>query len=170
MHHPGDLALGNLGFQPAPAYIQNSPALNLAREYGLENRPPGTKTQAQAERQKAMHSIENMYRTGNVNQGTIDRYVEQGKINHADIFKAPMFARTDPLAHATRALTIEQALNVYDEADDREKQLLRPILEAKRKQIHEITDPDKRQEVQESFRRAMGERTEQVAQNGRALP
>ena len=78
--------------------------------------------------------------------------------------------RTDPLAHATRALTFEQALNVYDEADDKEKQLLRPILEAKRKQIHEITDPDKRQEVQESFRRAMGERTEQVAHSGRVLP
>ena len=96
MHHPGDLALGNLGFQPAPAYIQNSPALNLAREYGMENRPPGTKTQAQAERQKAMHSIEDMYRTGNVNQATIDRYVSQGKIAHADIFKARMYAKTEP--------------------------------------------------------------------------
>jgi hypothetical protein len=40
--HPGDLIAGNLGFQPAPAYIQNSEALNMAREYARTNNPPGT--------------------------------------------------------------------------------------------------------------------------------
>jgi len=81
-----------------------------------------------------------------------------------------MLAESAPLVRAVRNLSIEQALNVYDEADDKEKQLLRPILEAKRKQIHEIIDSEKRQEVQDSFRRAVGEQSDLVAHGGWALP
>jgi hypothetical protein len=40
----------------------------------------------------------------------------------------------------------------------------------RRKQIREITDPDKRQEVEEFFRLTMRRRTEQGADGGWDLP
>jgi N12 class adenine-specific DNA methylase len=131
LRHPGDVALGQFGFQPAPAHIQNSPALNLAREYAADNRPPGTKTKEQASRTHAMHQIEDMYRRGQVNQDAIKSYVEAGDVSERDVSRARLIGHVDPLVLATRSLSIEQALNVFDKADDKEKTALRPLIQHK---------------------------------------
>jgi hypothetical protein len=149
--HAGDLALGQLGFQPAPAYIQNSPALNKAREYGQENRPSGTKTQEQTDHQNAMHTIEDMYHKGDVHKDTIDALKKSGAISEQDVIKAKFFARTDPLVRATRSLSPEQALNVYKLADDKEKKLLRPTIEAKSREVNRITDADQKNALKKAF-------------------
>ena len=82
--HPGDVAMGQLGFQPAPAFIQHSAALNKAYEYSQQNRPSGTKTQAQTDKQNAMHVIEDMYGRMDVKKETIDTLKSQGKISEQD--------------------------------------------------------------------------------------
>jgi N12 class adenine-specific DNA methylase len=154
--HPSDALLGNLGFQPAPAYIQNSPALNMARDYERENAPPGTKTQSQADHAKAMHAVESMYRTKNVDQDAIRKYVRAGKLSEADVFKAQMRSREDPLRAAIRNLSIEQALNVYEAADKTERESIRTIVERKAAKIPLVENADERKELEDSYRRVMG--------------
>lgn len=131
LRHPGDVLRGQLGFQPAPAYIQNSPALNKARDYEAENLPPGTRTQAQTDRRQAMNAIEAMFRNRDVNEDTIKRYVEEGKITQQDVNRARMMSKTDPLVFAVRGLSLDQALNVYKEASPKEKEVLRRVLQHK---------------------------------------
>jgi hypothetical protein len=152
--HTGDLIAGNLGFQPAPAYIQNSEALNMAREYERENAPPGTKTQDQAEHSKALHSVEDQYRTKNVDKAQILQMIKDGKLTEAEWFKAQMRSGQNPLAAAVRNLSIEQALNVYAAATPEEKKAI--ALQVERKAAKITTDPslsaEKRQELQKSYK------------------
>jgi hypothetical protein len=51
LKNPKELLAGQFGVEPAPAYIQNPPALNRAHGYDVANMPPGTQTQEQAEKQ-----------------------------------------------------------------------------------------------------------------------
>jgi len=149
--HPRDVFLGQMGFQPAASYIQSSPALNKAREYEFANRPPGTRTQEQAAHREAMASVQQMYRTGKINRDTISQYIAQGKIQNKDVAKAQTMSKIDPLAWATFGLSLEQALNVYAEADEKERKILRPIILKKHGDINKIQDPDRRMEVWKSY-------------------
>lgn len=155
LRHPGDVALGNLGFQPAPSYIQNSPALTMARQYSHDNAPPGTRTAEQQAKRQARYSIEDMYRTGNVNRATIEDYQKRGLVTPKQRGEAMMDARRDPLVGVSRSLSVEQLLNVYAAADDKEKRALRPILVAKQPKIQEEIDPGKRGELKAAFQHAL---------------
>jgi hypothetical protein len=119
--HPGDVALGQLGFQPAPSFIQNTPALTLAREYSMENRPPGTKTAEQAKHYEALSAIYRMYRTGEVDQAQIDKYIDDGAVTDKDVTKAERESDESPIEHVVKNLTPEQVVNVYAKADPEER-------------------------------------------------
>jgi hypothetical protein len=155
--HPGDIVLGQLGFQPAPAFIQNSPALNLAREYSLANRPPGTKTQEMERHYEAMDAITKMYRGGDVDQKQVDDYVDKGAVTDRDVEKAIRQSDQDPLARTFANLDIEQMLNVWEKASPQERDSIEPILERHEKDIDKITDDEKRNELYDSFDKAMGQ-------------
>jgi hypothetical protein len=155
VRHPGDLALGQLGFQPAPAFIQNSKALNMARQYGQENRPSGTKTQAQADKTQAMHAIEDMYRSKQVDKQTIAAYKNSGVVNEIDILRARLYARTDPLTAAVSSLSPEQALNVYTAATPDEQKTLRPLIELNGRKIDNNTAPDQREQLKQAYHNAL---------------
>jgi diguanylate cyclase (GGDEF)-like protein len=153
--HPEDVLISQLGFQQAPAFIQHSKALNMARAYGQANRPSGTKTKQQADRQRAMHAIEDMYRHKKVDQKTIDHLRKSGVISMADLMRAKLYARTDPLVGSVKSLTPEQALNVYEAGTDAEKKTLRPLMEEKSRTLIRETDPEKRQELKDAYRNAL---------------
>jgi hypothetical protein len=166
MRHPVDVIAGELGFQPAAAVIQNSVALNKAREYGLENRPPGTRTKEQAEHRAAMHSVEDMYRHGKLNQNVIMKYIAEGKLTRADLTKAQTYSKTDPLLGAIFGghLSIEQLLNVYAAANDKEKIMLGKIIIPRQGEIAKIPDPEQRKRVLVSFNRLFGAKQKPTAQ------
>ena len=154
----GEVALGQLGFQPAPASIQNSAALNKAREYEQENRPSGTKTAEEAKRTQAMHTIEDMYHRGDVHKETIDAMKSQGVLREQDILRARLYSRTDPLTRAVRSLTghPEQVLNVYKEADPGEQKLLRPLVEAESRKLQNMPmQPEQKDALRKAFRDAL---------------
>jgi hypothetical protein len=149
--HPGDVALGQLGFQSAPAYIQNSEAINAAREYAAANRPPGTRTQEQTDHYDAMRAVESMYRAGNVDEAQIDRYVDRGTLTERDAVKAEMESDKDPIVAATRDLTVEQFLNVYAKATEAEKEALWLQLVRKQRDINKISDDGEREKLQQRY-------------------
>jgi hypothetical protein len=98
--NPKELIAGQFGFQPAPAYIQNSPALNRAHEYDMANMPPGTRTQAQAEKQRLRNAIAIQYRSGHPDHAAIANLVREGKLTQKEVNSAIVTAKTDPLVRA----------------------------------------------------------------------
>jgi hypothetical protein len=98
-----------------------------------------------------MRQMEDMYRSRKVDQKTIDSLLANHKITPADVRKAKVVSKIDPLAWAAYSLSLEQALNVYKDADEREKKILRPIIIRKRSQIAKEPDPERRQQLLKSY-------------------
>ena len=98
--NPKELIAGQFGFQPAPAYIQNSPALNRAHEYDMANMPPGTRTQEQAEKQRLRNAIAIQYRSGHPDHAAIANLVREGKLTQKEVNSAITTAKTNPLVRA----------------------------------------------------------------------
>jgi hypothetical protein len=144
LKNPRELVAGQFGFQPAPAYIQNSPALNRAHEYDMANMPPGTRTQGQAEKQRLRNAIAIQYRNGHPDHAAIAKLVREGKLTQKEVNSAITTAKTDPLVRAARPLHLEQLLNVYAAADQKERPLLRPIIARKTGDIQKEADPQRR--------------------------
>ena len=155
MKHPTDLLASQLGFTQAPAFIQNSKALNLAREYGMANRPPGTKTKEQSQRTQAMHVVEDMYRAKKVDQDAIAAYKKAGILSEADLVKARLYARTAPIIPAVRSLSPEQALNVYLAGTPEEQKELRPLIELKGRELNKIEDEAQRDKLKKAYSDAL---------------
>ena len=157
VRHPGQVLAGQFGFQPAPAFIQHSPALNKAYDYEFSNRPSGTRTQTQFDHYQRYRAVEDMFRSGKVNPATIKQWVDEGKLTTHDVQNARKYAKIDPLvsAVASRDFTLEQMLRVYDVADDKEKALIRPIIRKHRKDITNETDPDAKKWLMDHYLEAV---------------
>jgi N12 class adenine-specific DNA methylase/2'-5' RNA ligase len=156
IHNPGPVAESFFGFNQAPAFIQNSEALNKARDYARTNAPPGTKTKEQYERTEAMHVIEDMYRSGKPDKQAIQAFKDNHVLSADDVLRAKLYSHSDPLVRAVRPLSIEQALNVYLAATDAEKKTLRLLLEGKSREIPEkINDPQHRAEMKKAYHDAL---------------
>lgn len=153
--HPTDIIAGQLGFTAAPAYIQNSDALNMARQYGQENRPAGTKTKADADRTHAMHVVEDMYRKKTVDKKAIAAYKKNGILSDVDVLRARLDSRSTPLLPAVQPLSPEQALNVYKAGTADEKKELRPLIEFKGRELNKIEDPEQRDKLKKAYHDAL---------------
>jgi hypothetical protein len=152
---PKDLIAGQFGFQPAPAYIQNSPALNRAHEYDLANLPPGTRTQEQAEKQRLHNAITIQYRNGHPDRAAIEGLVREGKLTQREVKSAITTAKTDPLVRAARPLHLDQILNVYADADENERRELRPVIARKTGDIQKEMGPQRRAALRAALQNAL---------------
>lgn len=152
LKHPGDVLTGQMGFQPAPSWVQNSAALNAARDYEASNFTPGTRTAAQAAKTTAMHQVSDMYRRKAVDKEAIERFKKDGTLNETDILKAQIRAREDPLYAATKSLHPDQVLKVYQAGTPEEQRTLRPLLEEK---LMKITSDPQQQELRDQIRQTL---------------
>jgi hypothetical protein len=155
LRNPKELIAGQFGFQPAPAYIQNSPALNRAHEYDMANMPPGTRTQEQAEKQRLRSAIAAQYRSGHPDHAAIENLVREGKLTQKEVNAAIVTAKTDPLLRAARPLHLDQLLNVYADADQQERRELRPILTRKAGDLQKEGDPQRRASLRAALQDAL---------------
>jgi hypothetical protein len=158
IQHPGDLALAQLGFNKAPSYIQNSPAVELAHEYQLSNRPPGTRTKEQAEHLTALHQVRTMYRTNTVNQKQIDKFIADGTLTERDVAKAEEDADIQPIVHAVQGLGKEQFLNVYEKASPEERESLERELSLKEQEIERMPDGEEQDRLRKAYDRVTQEK------------
>jgi hypothetical protein len=156
MKHPGAMVMGQMGFNPAPKFIQNSAALNKAHEYSLQNRPPGTRTLEATRRNDVSNSIEAMYREGHVDQDQIKRYIDSGRLTREQLAAAKAKAKTNPIVLASRGLSLEQVLNVYAAADEGERKALKHLLVSKMVQLKQIADPERKAELKAKLHEYLG--------------
>ena len=161
--HPGDVILGNLGFGPAPKYIQNSEAMNEAKEYQLANRPAGTRTHAAAAHMRDARFVEDMYRENRVDDAQIHALVESGRLTPQDVKSAQTKASKDPIVLATESLHIDQLFNVYKVADEHERELILPIIAKKYNQIRGVQDERQRMQLLRLYDEATKQQPEQVS-------
>jgi len=156
IHNPALVAESFFGFNQAPAFIQNSDALNKAREYSQTNRPAGTRTKEQTERSRAMHVVEDLIRAGKTDKSVEQAYKTAGVLSEDDLTKARFYARRSPLLAAVNPLHVDQAINVYIAATPEEKKEIRPEIERKQGEIDSFTnDPEERAKLKKAYQDAL---------------
>ena len=115
------------GIVSAPAYITRSPAQKLMSEYIIARLPKGTRTKEQFERSQMRKELIELARTGK------DIRVHP----YAEYFQGPALtkihneARRPQFQNQFKRLTIEEALNVYIIANEKERKEVRRILDEK---------------------------------------
>jgi hypothetical protein len=147
-------ALPLVGVVPAPADINKTPAEQLASRYAQQLTPAVTRTQEQAAREQLRSQIERKMRMKQDATAEIQQGLTSGQLNRADLMQIHRDALQPPLHAQIGKLPLQQALSVYQAANDQEKQSLRPLLFRKMKSAMsrpgEIT-PAARQMAQQLF-------------------
>jgi hypothetical protein len=102
---------------------------------------PGTRTQ---EKQRLRNAIAIQYRNGHPDHAAIANLIRERKLTQKEVNSAITTAKTEPLVRAGRPLHLDQLLNVYAAADQKERPLLRPIIARKTVDIRKGPDPQRR--------------------------
>src|SRR5260370_7967843 len=94
--------------------------------------PAGARTPEKAKQAHARGELIRQFRTNDPNRfKNLSQAMKDGQITQADrrdIFRS---MRMTPLQQMTERLSLEQALNVYDRANEKEREHLKRILHAK---------------------------------------
>lgn len=138
----------------ASVSFPKSPAVAMATRLEVEN--IGTAmTREQRNRWLAKREISQMYADGKVDRPAIDKMVQDGTLTKQDVARARVSSKVDPVARATRNLSLDQALNVYDVATPDEKKSLRPVIARKAREIQQEPDKEKREALRQRLHDAL---------------
>ena len=113
------------GVSPAPASIYRSKAEERAMSY----LPPGVKSREQAEQIQASRDLRAAVRAGGTGAKTsVLDALRGGSLSQRQVQNAVRTSQQSPLRRMFDHLTLEQGLNVYEVADERERAELWPRL------------------------------------------
>jgi hypothetical protein len=120
------------GIMTAPRSVTRSTAEALAADYLSEHMPAGARTPEKAKQAHTRGELIRQFRTNDPNRfKNLSQAMKDGQITQADrrdIFRS---MRMTPLQQMTERLSLEQALNVYDRANEKEREQLKRILHGK---------------------------------------
>jgi len=113
-----------IGVQPAPTYLNKTPAEKLADQYREQSQRQGTRTSEQAERAQARAGIVRAMRMGQNPKPLMDDAISKGLMTGRELPALRVSARLTPLQLAVRGsgLTLAQALDIYEAASPAERQ------------------------------------------------
>lgn len=154
-----------IGITPAPRRLNQTAAQELMAEFAEAERPIGTRTKEQAEKAKLKAESVRAIRRGD--QAGIDRMKAaeaSGTLSATEVRNIRERAAAIPVAHAFKGLTLDQALKVWEVATPKEKEVLRPLLEAKTKLIEKLPD-DQQAAMADRLGKALGVAPEQALEN-----
>lgn len=123
--------LGYLGFTKAPAYIEQSDAMQLALEYNRQNIPQGSRTSAQADHSRTVRMLTKGLRAGRDVSGQIEDLYQAGKLSDTDLSRIQRESGMTDLETAITPLSIDKAVRVYQAATPQEQEELSDILTGK---------------------------------------
>ena len=127
----GSFAANFIGITPAPRTLNQSPAERLAFEYSQTNRSSAARTQQGAEHSKARAEIIRAMRLGENPVPLVQKYVQQGLLSTREFAALRQAARQSPLESSVKNLSVREALNVYDKANQTERSELNRIVRGK---------------------------------------
>ncbi len=119
------------GVVPAPASVRKTAAEQKLDEFISKRMPKGAKSKIEQERQEAIRDMFKIYREGG--EEAAKQFQKQNPVlRQKDIANIRKKAGLSHLAYGAKRLTMLEALEVYEEADDNEREELLPILMKKR--------------------------------------
>lgn len=119
---------GYLGFTKAPAYIEQSDALQKAHEYRRGTIPQGSRTTAQAEHSRQVRTLTNQLRGGRDVSDRIEELHQAGQLSDADLTRIQREGAMTDLQTAVTPLSIDKAVHVYELATPEEQEQISEIL------------------------------------------
>jgi GNAT superfamily N-acetyltransferase len=155
-------ALGpELGVMPASAEYLNTPAQNTMRDILQARTPKSEKTQAQADIYTLKRQLRGrLQQTGDTEP--IYQAVEDGKITSKEARDLIKSKNVPPLVREFKQLTPEEAITVYEVANEKEKAELKPLLNKKMRTALKNKTPDARKRILALYNEVMeseGEKT-----------
>jgi hypothetical protein len=124
-----DALLPQIGLTPAPSDISKSPAERLASEYAKARLPEGAKTQESADKSQLKGNITRDLMKGN--QKTLNNALKEKQITPQEAMLLKTNSKLSPLQRSVERLTVEQAIEVYQQADSGEKTSLKVMIQKK---------------------------------------
>ena len=154
---PAKILAAQVGVMPASAAYTKTPAEKEMDEiYQEEEKRIGGRTKAQSEKSDIERDIVHAFRSGR--QAEAEQKIREattaGKFSHRDIVTLRKRMRTEPLVYSFGKLGAEEALRVWDKADEKERKILRPILMKKKNGLHNAA-PERRQQLLPLFNKAL---------------
>jgi len=119
------------GFIPAPADLKKTRAEMIATQVMAENLPQKPTTQEEHERQLLRRELERRIRINDHWEDFAREHLADDTLSQLDIEYAADRASGLPLDRSFRRMKIEDALRVYEAANNTERARLRPILSEK---------------------------------------
>src|ERR1019366_878995 len=107
-----------------------TPAEVKIADYMQERSMQGGRTKEQSDRYAEERRLSGGLRSGNVTDANVQESVDAGKITEQQGKDLVAEKNASPMAKAGK-LTVQQALNVYDVANDKERQQMMPYLRSK---------------------------------------
>jgi hypothetical protein len=130
---------GFFGFPKAPAYVDQTPAEQLATKYIAGHREVGGRTSQQAEAADSRSAIRNIYRRGGDATDAIQRGLNKGVIRKRELPGLRKQAQQPKLLGLISSLSVAEQMKVYDKASDEERQQI--WREVKRKALRNLDTP-----------------------------
>jgi hypothetical protein len=114
------------GLNPAPSYIDRSTAMNQAAAYEHDNRPPGSRTQAEADRSTARSAAMGMLQNKDYNgfEKFVQTKTQDGTLKPNDLDLILRRVASPALAEMVKTLKPDQAVHVFELATPEEKNLI----------------------------------------------
>lgn len=139
LEQAGASTLGTLGpmvgVVPAPLYATQSPAQARSQEIARNNLPKEPQTKPAAQRGKAEAQIVREIRTGKINnEGEFEAAAKSAGINFRDkreLTKLRERLLWTPMQYQVHKMSVDQAMEVFDLANDAERVSLAPFLAEK---------------------------------------
>lgn len=142
------------GVGVAPAYVSKSRAQLLMDQYNADSMPKGSRTKEQAAKSEIKRKIADKLRAGQ----DLEESDWQGKLSPGELQETARKANLHPLERSFSRLSIENALNVYNIATDKERDILSVPLTIKYQNAMQSVEsgsthltPDKIEAVQKMF-------------------
>lgn len=132
---PLETVLSSTGISTFP---YKSPAERLARQYSLDTMPLGEQSKDRKDANQLARHLEDRLRKKQISAREVAEARKEGKITSSDQKRILARAARTPLQNSFRSLTPQQAMNVWDKADDEEKKQIRPLLANKLSRVDSV--------------------------------
>jgi hypothetical protein len=126
------------GITPAPTSVTHTAAEEKALSLLEEHRPKGTRTSEEYEHQARRSYLRGEVSAGRMQPRDLAAHVQAGEVTAKEAGDILRQVRESPIVHFTRGLSLDDFLSVWDVANSREQEQLRPLLLSKRHLVAEL--------------------------------
>jgi hypothetical protein len=119
------------GFTPAPKDVNSTKAEDLLSEIQASRREVGSRTKAEAERSQLLSDLVRSKKLGAEYRPELRKAIAAGVLKPSDALLINKRATTSYLTYGVKRLPLDDALKVYEAANEEERRQLQSIMKLK---------------------------------------